>query len=440
MDPKHHLIACILALSSLVSGQVHTNHQYEGNDLQQASNTNDQKWSVQFPPVSRIGLESSNSASNRKTSTISADPNNLSTNFISQDSLFDDQREFPMAASPAPAKSLASINLTDNQPWSLMTTVGDNQNLLPNTIHVYKPNTKSTETVPIGAFRIRDRVELPVDLGGSGQLSLNNHLMQSYLAFKQGQLQRSFIPPALGSSLQPKILSQAKPFSLDLKSHSIKSPTTIQPSKIINKIRPKSSKTKSLGEIYEVNDFDRSDNPFWRDTIDAQLYDPRTIQDRRSKDMEEDSQQLDNLLNPSWPGVGQYGADNMMTGSKLHHVSYQMHPGYYAPAYSQMMSHKRFGVEKSLTVPILVGIGAALISFLIISNLFLTIPLFAMTLLQLLDGGMMVMPNNNNQNSIPSSSNNNSPFNQLPSGKRRKREVQVTEPEIRLQKAIEFYQ
>jgi len=84
------------------------------------------------------------------------------------------------------------------------------------------------------------------------------------------------------------------------------------------------------------------------------------------------------------------------------------------------------GHEKGLITPVLVGIGAALISFLIISNLFLSIPLLAMTLFSFFNGNMMMMamPNGmgNNNNAGP----NNQPMgqpnnNSQQQGKRRRR-------------------
>lgn len=63
--------------------------------------------------------------------------------------------------------------------------------------------------------------------------------------------------------------------------------------------------------------------------------------------------------------------------------------------------------EKSLKKPIIVGIVAGLISFLVISNVFLAIPLLAMTLLQLFNNQMLIPPNSNNNNGYRQPNNNN---------------------------------
>lgn len=134
--------------------------------------------------------------------------------------------------------------------------------------------------------------------------------------------------------------------------------------------------------------------------------------------------------------------DSLTSGSK-YSVSASA-PSLYAPSYPAVhhiphhTTHRK-GLEKALGVPILVGIGAALISFLIISNLFLSIPLFAMTLMQLLNGSPMLMPpnNNNGNNQIPNNNNNNqTPNNQNTNGRRRRRDVQDIEFDERIQKVL----
>lgn len=130
---------------------------------------------------------------------------------------------------------------------------------------------------------------------------------------------------------------------------------------------------------------------------------------------------------------------------------------HYYPAYPYSHGHHivapRKGLEKSLGLSILVGIGAALISFLIISNLFLSVPLFAMTLLQLLQGNNVfpnnMMPSNNmmppNNNMMPPNNNNNQntpPNNQNQNGNgqstngRKRRDVYDVNLEKRVRKAI----
>lgn len=98
-----------------------------------------------------------------------------------------------------------------------------------------------------------------------------------------------------------------------------------------------------------------------------------------------------------------------------------MMPMYYA-AYPNTFGHKlsarHSGLEKSVLIPILIGIGAALISFLIISNLFLSIPLLAMTLFSFFNTNqMMTMPHY----TLPQPNNNNQPVQPTTNGKRRRR-------------------
>lgn len=137
----------------------------------------------------------------------------------------------------------------------------------------------------------------------------------------------------------------------------------------------------------------------------------------------------------------QFGSliDSLASGSK-YSVSASV-PSYYAPSYASLhhvphTTHRK-GLEKSLGVSILVGVGAALISFLIISNLFLSVPLFAMTLMQLLNGSPMLMPTNNNNQGNNQVPNNN---NQVPNGQttngRKRRDVQQLELERQIQQVI----
>lgn len=130
--------------------------------------------------------------------------------------------------------------------------------------------------------------------------------------------------------------------------------------------------------------------------------------------------------------------DNLIASSKyMGHIShhpmstlYDSYPSYSSYKYSSPMHRK--GLEKSLGVPILLGIGAALISFLIISNLFLSIPLFAMTLMQFLNGNNMIMPNV----FPPNNNNNNNQNGQVPRGRRRRRDIHASQLELRIEKAI----
>lgn len=121
------------------------------------------------------------------------------------------------------------------------------------------------------------------------------------------------------------------------------------------------------------------------------------------------------------------------TGSKS--IGHSM-PSFYTayPAYNAHVAPRK-GLEKSLGIPILVGVGAALISFLIISNLFLSVPLFAMTLLQLLNGNSL-LPNNNSNNN--GNNPNNTPNNQngQTTNGRKRRDLHELELEHRIQRAI----
>lgn len=129
-----------------------------------------------------------------------------------------------------------------------------------------------------------------------------------------------------------------------------------------------------------------------------------------------EAEQASHLLNePRTVGEKiRHAPDAMLPAASHHHhsltpliYSYHGHP--------YMAHHKQVSTrsEKALLTPVLIGVAAALISFLIISNLFLTLPLFAMTLWQLLNGsGMMMMPNgngnnNNNMPMTPPNQNNN---------------------------------
>lgn len=160
---------------------------------------------------------------------------------------------------------------------------------------------------------------------------------------------------------------------------------------------------------------------------------PMAIERKNSK-LEAQDDQLNSLI------------DSFASGSKYSQISASM-PTFYGhasyPALHHMPVHTthRKGLEKSLGVSILVGIGAALISFLIISNLFLSVPLFAMTLMQLLNGSPMLMPNNNNNNGnnqVPNNNNNPIPNNNNnPSTNgRKRRHIQDIEFEERIQKVL----
>lgn len=133
---------------------------------------------------------------------------------------------------------------------------------------------------------------------------------------------------------------------------------------------------------------------------------------------------MDNLI-----AASKYSMSHTMTP----HHQYSPFPAtYYYPAttaYKFGMAPRK-SIEKSLGYPILIGVGAALISFLILSNLFLSIPLFAMTLLQFLNGNNMLMPNGNNN---PSNNNSNG---QTSSGRRKRRDLKELELEEMITSAI----
>lgn len=119
------------------------------------------------------------------------------------------------------------------------------------------------------------------------------------------------------------------------------------------------------------------------------------------------------------PPVAASMVDNLFSSSK--YSAHHMPAIYSIPVPIADTSHKMIsrkgGLDKSIMVSILVGIGAGLLSFLLISNLFLSIPLLAMTLLQFYNSQNMIMPNNN-MPTMPTSIPQN---NQATAGRRRKR-------------------
>lgn len=124
--------------------------------------------------------------------------------------------------------------------------------------------------------------------------------------------------------------------------------------------------------------------------------------------------------------------DNLIAASKYPSISaaatHQM-PAIYSfpmPIDHHKMLPRKGGIEKSLILSILVGIGAGILSFLFISNLFLSIPLLALTLMQFLSGQNLMMPNNNNNNNMmpmPSNGQNQNTPTTSQVGKRRKRDL-----------------
>lgn len=130
-----------------------------------------------------------------------------------------------------------------------------------------------------------------------------------------------------------------------------------------------------------------------------------------------------------------YPAASQMLGSGTKFVSstvplYMAASGYYSPHKLTLSAAPRHHRDKALLSPVLIGIGAALISFLIISNLFLSIPLLAMTLFSFFNGNMMMLlPNNHNNNNspmtmpmpMPQPNNNQNNGQQTSQGRRRKR-------------------
>lgn len=113
-----------------------------------------------------------------------------------------------------------------------------------------------------------------------------------------------------------------------------------------------------------------------------------------------------------------------------------------SPSHKSLARHAHD--KSSLIHPILVGVLAALVSFLILSNLFLSIPLLAMTLFQLFNGAstMMMMLPNGNQNMMPSNNNQqnpSAPTNNQPmtnGRRRRRRDLWPDEREEAILKAI----
>lgn len=99
------------------------------------------------------------------------------------------------------------------------------------------------------------------------------------------------------------------------------------------------------------------------------------------------------------------------------HYAHHYEPTFLAPPihhFNKERSTKKSSLEK-VGFSVLIGSIAALISFLIISNIFLSIPLFAITIMQLLqpnqNNQIIPIPNTNTQQVIPNS------------GKRRKRDL-----------------
>lgn len=103
--------------------------------------------------------------------------------------------------------------------------------------------------------------------------------------------------------------------------------------------------------------------------------------------------------------------DSLASSSRFHAYGHhhQVQPRIYAafPApyslnYKSHPSSSRKGVEKS----ILVGVGSALISFLILSNIFLSLPLLAMFLIHFISG-TNIFPLYGNNNQTPNNGNQN---------------------------------
>lgn len=135
--------------------------------------------------------------------------------------------------------------------------------------------------------------------------------------------------------------------------------------------------------------------------------------------------------------LGSYSDGIFAVAGKSPSYTHSM-PHYYSPNHYTHNVAPRKGLEKSLGLSILVGIGAALISFLIISNLFLSVPLFAMTLLQLLQGNNVfpnMQPNNNNNNNMPP--NNNQNGSGPTTNGRKRRDLHEIELEEKIRKAID---
>lgn len=136
--------------------------------------------------------------------------------------------------------------------------------------------------------------------------------------------------------------------------------------------------------------------------------------------------------------------DNLIASSRYsgvtHHNPMPIYysAGFYPTGHKYSFSSRK-GLEKSIGYPVLIGIGAALISFLVLSNLFLTIPLLAMTLMQFLNGNNMIMPyNNNNNNNNPTPNNpNNGNNGQTTVNGRKKRDLRHIELEQKIHSAIE---
>lgn len=144
-------------------------------------------------------------------------------------------------------------------------------------------------------------------------------------------------------------------------------------------------------------------------------------------------------IKPLFEDASQASADNLVAASKYSAVQHTptVHAIYatYPAAFASHKVKSRKGLEKSLGIPVLVGIGAGLLSFLIVSNLFLSIPLLAVTLMNFLNGNNMFAPNQNQNPAQPASNNQTPTTNQLG---RKRRDLSSQFPfEANIQRAIE---
>lgn len=163
-----------------------------------------------------------------------------------------------------------------------------------------------------------------------------------------------------------------------------------------------------------------------RSPISAALYDPRPNDETRL---------IPRILideTHTQPDV-----DSMIASGSHHHHPM---PTYYA-TYPAYFGHKvAFAArksEKSIATPIAIGVGSALLSFLILSNVFLALPLIAIAFTQIFNSNNLIIPPYNQPNIPYNPSNNNNGNNgQNLSLGRRKRQIYAFDFEPTLYRAL----
>lgn len=150
-------------------------------------------------------------------------------------------------------------------------------------------------------------------------------------------------------------------------------------------------------------------------SMSLEASEPRRYKSLHNGDVDSDStafiaagpSPLGALIAGSEPAPIAVAARMMASGS--HGLPIVYTSGYHhAPVAHHKLIATRKAHDKALVTPILAGVGAALVTFLLVSNFFLALPLFAMALGQFLNG------NANLFNMFPNGNNNNNPNNMPP--------------------------